>query len=108
MDIIDILYMVVLLMLLFCIILLILAGYRCKWNAFWKQVSSHLLVVEIGIFLLAIGINFIIIPYDLIVRLVVLVGVGLMTGFITGFTPLVLRNILGDDLKKLFNINNKS
>ena len=65
-------------------------------------------MVEIGIFLLAIGINFIIIPYDLIVRLVVLVGVGLMTGFITGFTPLVLRNILGDDLKKLFNINNKS
>lgn len=108
MDIIDIHYMLVLLILLFCMVLLILAGCRCKWNAFWKQVSGHLLVVEMGIFLLAISINFIIPPHDLIVRLVVLVGVGLMTGLIAGFTPLVLRNILGDDLKKLFNFKNKS
>lgn len=108
MDIIDILYMVVLLMLIFCMLLLILAGCRCKYSTFWKQVPAHLLIVEMGIFLLAIGINFIIIPDDVIVRLVVLVGVALMTGVFTGFTPLVIRFILGDDFKRLFNLKNKS
>ena len=106
MNFIDYLYISVLLGLGICMYLLILAGYRCKWNAFWKQVSIYLLAVEGAIFLLAAGVNFIIAPDDDLIRLAVLIGVTLMTGLIARFTPIILRNILDSDIKNLFKSNN--
>lgn len=106
MDLIDNLYILVLSGLAICMYLLVLAGYRCKWNAFWRQVSIHLLAVEGSIFLLAAGVNFIIASDDDLIRLAVLIGITLMTGLIARFTPIVLRNILDSDLKNLFKSNN--